>query len=116
MKTASELVDAFEFATAARQRARLRHDDDADLQDEVREFLRARSELMAALYKSTAAQAAPADGAVAGPSDDEILNRTGSPYAPGTREYDLDLIRWYRDRIAAAPTPAAHGIKGADHG
>ena len=43
-------------------------------------------------------------------SDDEILNRTGTGYAPGTHEYDLDLIHWYRKRIATPPAQAADSV------
>jgi hypothetical protein len=50
---------------------------------------------------------------MAGPSDDEILNRTGTGYAPGTREYDLDLIRWYRERIAAPAAQADSVLEDA---
>ena len=44
----------------------------------------------------------------AGSSDEAILNRTGCiDYSPGTAEYDLELIRWYRAQVNASPTSQA---------
>lgn len=64
------------------------------------EVLRAITTLREALSGVQALSAAPAVL-----SDEAILNRTGCiDYSPGTAEYDLELIRWYRTQIAS-PAP-----------
>lgn len=60
----------------------------------------ARKAVIEALSGVQALSAAPAVL-----SDEAILNRTGCiDYSPGTAEYDLELIRWYRTQIAS-PAP-----------
>ncbi len=53
----------------------------------------------------------------AGPSDAEILNRSGCiDYSPGTAEYDLELIRWYRSQTGGPAAAIAQAVPVGEAG